>query len=159
MATTKAHDLLCVSIGTTFLISGISLKSPEVGWVTLGAFSGLLISPDWDWSILVSQDNGRIFRVYGRVLSRWKWAGWYYRWLTLYARLIAHRARLSHGLIYPTILRAVWAVWPVIALIIAPLPTLYWLLGLVVADIGHLMLDRRLPNCLRFISKFVLDKS
>ncbi len=141
MSSTKVHDKSCIIGGSVFLVGFFLFRSLGWVWLSLGVYSGLLISPDWDWSNWLRGSKGYRVRIYGRVIRRWKWSGYYYHWLTVYPRIFAHRSRFTHRVVYSTILRVIWCLWPIFLLMIVPIPTLFWFIGLVMADVLHLWLD------------------
>jgi len=162
---TKTHDIATITISAgLFIVSG-AFGVPALLISMTGALSGLLISPDWDWSGFVVEDkqdnrryvvstrnytklNERIVRpVYGKVIRRWSATGILYRWLTLYPQIFAHRRRgrwgLSHSIV-GTLIRIVWLIFPVAVAFIVPEVFAWWFAGLFVSDMAHLLMDWQL---------------
>jgi uncharacterized metal-binding protein len=123
--------------------AAIALEHESAGWLAAacGAAGGILLSPDLD------SDGGYIGnRLMGRLGRLWRG---YWR---PYARLIAHRSRLSHGLIIGAVGRMLylspllspvlwlWAKadfrgWPMAAIAFA---------GLCFADALHFLMDLKI---------------
>ena len=159
---TKTHDLATITISAGLLIISGAFDDSRLLIIAIGSLSGLLISPDWDWAGFVVENketgrryvvstrntvkfNERLVRsVYGKVIRRWSGTGILYKWLKLYPQIFAHRRRghwgLSHSVI-GTLIRVAWLIFPPAVAFIAPEPFLWWLAGLFVADLGHLLLD------------------
>lgn len=65
---------------------------------------------------------------------------WY--WLP-FGALVSHRSWISHGLVWGTIIRLAYGLWPVLLglWIIDPVLVVAWSLGAFINDLGHLALD------------------
>ncbi len=65
---------------------------------------------------------------------------WY--WLP-FGWLVSHRSWVSHGLVWGTVIRLAYGLWPVLLglYLVAPPLALAWVFGALVNDLGHLALD------------------
>ena len=166
MPNTPTHDLVTIVQATGLAGIGLVTMEPWLAPVALGALSGLLFSPDWDWDGLLvenrhshrrriitnksrwgMEDNERVERrIYGKVIRRWPSP--IRQWLQVYALIFSHRG-VSHAPIVSTMMRVLWVGLP--ALPIAALMIgwtrfvvwfVLWFIGLCIADMTHIVLDK-----------------
>ena len=136
---TLASGVVAASSG-----AALFLYSPEAAfWCTAGALGGVLLTPDHD---LPGNITYHYVRRYAGLPAGFLWqAVWF-----IYSRLFKHRSFWSHGPIVSTAIRLLY-----LSLFIAPFwmwlelpaPTFtvsagWWLLGLVLSDSCHAVLDR-----------------
>jgi hypothetical protein len=118
---------------------GYWTKQPGLYIMATGSLSGLLFSPDWDYNLDLPEKI-----VFGRVLRRFRHIPLYYQYLCLYALIFPHRSFFSHFPIISTLIRVTWAIFPLVLLWYLPVHTILWLIGLILADTVHYLLDFKL---------------
>jgi uncharacterized metal-binding protein len=158
MSDTLTHDLVCAGTGL-FLVTGyVVTKQHYLLPASLGAFSGLLMSPDWDWDGWLVNGNDKTYivsgrktsqfemrkkRVYGKVIRRWPYL--IQKWLQVYALVFNHRKGNKHGLSHTfllgTLIRCIWLIFPLIVAYFFPIIMLSWFVGLLVVDSLHIFMD------------------
>lgn len=153
---TWVHDLSCVGLFVGQLVVGAIFEEPLIIYSSLGALSGLLLTPDLDWDGgLVWNHNYEsryvvtrrlafqeklIRKIYSRASRRWPAP--FRQWWEMYARLFDHR-KISHTPIIGTFTRLLW-IFPILFLfVVVPVQFGLFVIGLIIADIGHWLLDGR----------------
>ena len=158
MASGRAHDLATkqITIPTTVIMGLVLIPIIGIGWGIVGAgltFVGLmlqrLMTPDADQE----QETHAEFLAYK--LNQFFGVAWVLFWLP-YAKLIPHRHFLSHSPVLSTLIRVVYLFIPIYLgnlIGIKPLIyvwtylifywdlTLYFVIGIIIGDLGHLLLD------------------
>lgn len=158
MASGRAHDTLTIDLlfPTTICMGVILIPIIGIGWGIFGSFLtflGLmlqrLMTPDLD------QEQETYSEYLAYKLNKFFGVFWVFYWL-IYAKLIPHRHFLSHSPVLSTIIRFTYFCIPIyLGYLIGIKPliylwtymifywdlTLYFLLGLVIGDLGHLLLD------------------
>ena len=131
----------------TLVLAGVTLITPIVTGdvralaMTAGALTGLVVEPDLDVDHRTHSEN-LVYRHAGKAIGTLWQLYWY-----PYALILPHRHKLSHSPILSTIIRALyllapaiaawaWQGWPVPWAILG-----YWLGGLALVDLGHIILD------------------
>lgn len=137
MPNTPTHDWACVIVSTGIVTVAIATQQADILFVAAGGISGLLFSPDWDWDGYNSYGKW----ISGKVARRWKYLPPLYWLICLYAWVVPHRSWISHQFIYPTIIRVMWLLFPIGLFFFYPRVMSFWLLGLIIADTTHFLLD------------------
>ncbi len=133
------HDTASLALACTLLYAGVRQGHfAEGALMAVGAASSVILSPDLDNSY--SMARLRLTRRGGLVAQAW---------CTVYDRLFRHRG-LSHVPVIGTLTRLAWLVGPLAILAflcyLSPppvewWPVLWWMGGLMLADILHVAMD------------------
>ncbi len=138
MPNAKTHDRANIFV-THLLAIPITIYDPLAGILFLsGGVWSLLLSPDLDWDQKLEERWGPDKRQYSKPCERWPWP--FRQWWGLYAQLFKHRG-ISHNILVGTLIRLLWLGYPVLFSIIEP-RTLWLWLGVFVADLTHIILDK-----------------
>lgn len=126
----------------TLLLAGATLPLANTA-ITAGVLTGVLVSPDLD------VDGGNISLYHlrrvgciGGVLSGVWRAYWY-----PYAKLTPHRSHISHSVLFGTMLRVFYLIFPFLVANFFGVPMAIpqwfgmWFLGLCLSDALHILMD------------------
>lgn len=138
MPNVRTHDRANIFI-THLLAIPIAIYDPLAGILFLsGGIWSLILSPDMDWDQKVKDRWGPDDRQYSAPCERWPWP--FRQWWGVYARLFKHRG-ISHEVLLGTLIRFLWLGYPILFMILEP-KTLWLWVGILFADITHLILDK-----------------
>jgi uncharacterized metal-binding protein len=123
----KTHDSFCISLGEILLAGGVytCIALPYCFLLGAGAITGIFLSPDLD------------------VADKFRFGWWKVYWYP-YSKVIPHRHWLSHMPVVGTIIRLFYML-PLLAPVFLFIPVnkmnWWWLIGLMISDICHWLLD------------------
>lgn len=127
---------------TTLALAAITLPAGNPP-LTVGVLSGLVLSPDLDVDGgFIGMAHLRRIGCVGGVLSGLWRVYWY-----PYAKIIPHRSHISHSVLFGTLLRVFYLIFPLLVANFFGVPMSIpqwfgmWFLGLCLSDALHIFMD------------------